>query len=212
MKENVCLQKFNLSHTYGQCLKKTHYINCEGWVIALLIFYNNQITLSNDGKVTRYPLMLFLGKIACEDIYLDVWATSCWAFFLFFLHHMHFIKEGLNCFTNVWKSSFNPWRTQVSSFDPKPTFEYLLFHLDYKTILLHFNLFQLWSIDVFLIVHSLMVWHWQIPMVKKVGIPIAMCLHMWSSRRVQSHSHLWHQQMPNAMQFVFMPKRFVEGC
>jgi hypothetical protein len=116
------------------------HINCEGEVIAPLIFYNNQTTLSSNGKVTRYPLMLSLGKIACEDIYLDAWATSCLAFFLFFLHHMHFTKEGLNCSTNTWKSSFNPSRTQVLGFDPKPTFEYFIVSLGLQNYIIAFQL------------------------------------------------------------------------
>ncbi len=115
------------------------HINCKGGVIAPLIFYNNQTTLSNDGKVTKCLLMLSLGKISCEDIYLDARATSCWAFFLFFLHHMHIIKEGLNCSTNAWKSSLNPSRTQVSSFDPKPTFEYFIVSLGLQNYIIAFQ-------------------------------------------------------------------------
>lgn len=185
-------------HLNNVNLEMHKYINYEGGVIAPLIFYNNQITLSSDGKVTSYPLMLFLSKIACEDIYLDVWATSRWAFFLFFLHHMHFIKEGLNCSTNVWKSSFNPWRTQVSGFDPKPTFEYFIVSLGLQNYIIAFQFILIMINRCVFYCPFFSGLALTIPMVKKVGVPIAMCLHMWSSRRVQSHSHLWHQQMPNA--------------
>jgi hypothetical protein len=42
------------------------YINCLKGVITPLILYSNVTFLSNNGKVTRYPLVLSLGNIACE--------------------------------------------------------------------------------------------------------------------------------------------------
>ncbi len=43
------------------------YIDCHGGVIAPLIFYNVvSSSLSNNGKVTSYLLVLSLGNIACE--------------------------------------------------------------------------------------------------------------------------------------------------
>jgi hypothetical protein len=43
------------------------YIDCHGGVIAPLIFYNDvDSSLSNNGKVNGYFLVLSLGNIACE--------------------------------------------------------------------------------------------------------------------------------------------------
>jgi hypothetical protein len=44
---------------------------CPRVVVVPLIFYNNQTSLSNDEKVTRYPLMMSIANIACENWYLD---------------------------------------------------------------------------------------------------------------------------------------------
>jgi hypothetical protein len=43
------------------------YIDCYGGVIGPLIFYNDvNSSLSNNGKVSGYLLVLSLGNIACE--------------------------------------------------------------------------------------------------------------------------------------------------
>jgi len=44
---------------------------CQGVVVAPLIFYNDQTSLSNDGKMTRYPLVMCIANIACENWYLN---------------------------------------------------------------------------------------------------------------------------------------------
>ncbi len=44
---------------------------CLGVVVVPLIFYSNQTSLSNDEKVTRYPLMMSIANIACENWYFD---------------------------------------------------------------------------------------------------------------------------------------------
>ncbi len=44
---------------------------CPRAVIAPLIFYNNQTSLSNDGRVTGYPLAMSIANITCENQYLD---------------------------------------------------------------------------------------------------------------------------------------------
>jgi len=46
-------------------------INTEGAIIAPLIFYSNQTSLSRDGKVSGHPLVLSIGNISCESRYLD---------------------------------------------------------------------------------------------------------------------------------------------
>jgi hypothetical protein len=68
---------------------------------------------------------------------------------------MHLIKEGLNCSTNVWKSSFNPSRTQVLGFDPKPTFEYFIVSLGLQNYIIAFQSISIMINRYFLIVHSL---------------------------------------------------------
>jgi ABC-type uncharacterized transport system permease subunit len=52
---------------------------------------------------------------------------------------MHFIKEGLNCSMNAWKSSFNPSRTQVLGFDPKPIFEYFIVSFGLQNYIIAFQ-------------------------------------------------------------------------
>lgn len=47
------------------------HINCEGAVIAPLIFYSDQTTLSNNLRVVGYPIYMSIGNIACEDRNLD---------------------------------------------------------------------------------------------------------------------------------------------
>ncbi|CAM6050719.1 unnamed protein product, partial [Sphagnum compactum] len=44
---------------------------CPGAVVAQLIFYSDQTSLSNDGRVTGYPLVMSIANIACENRYLD---------------------------------------------------------------------------------------------------------------------------------------------
>ncbi len=44
---------------------------CPGAVLAPLIFYSDQTSLSNDGRVTGYPLVMSIANIACENRYLD---------------------------------------------------------------------------------------------------------------------------------------------
>jgi len=46
-------------------------MQCLGVVIAPLIFYCKQTSLSHDGRVTKYPLVMFIANIACESWYLD---------------------------------------------------------------------------------------------------------------------------------------------
>jgi hypothetical protein len=36
-------------------------------VVAPLIFFSDQTSLSNNGRVIGYPLMMSIGNIACED-------------------------------------------------------------------------------------------------------------------------------------------------
>jgi hypothetical protein len=45
---------------------KQGYIGCLGGVIAPLILYTDQTSLSNNGRVSGYPLVLSLGNIVCE--------------------------------------------------------------------------------------------------------------------------------------------------
>ena len=40
-------------------------------MIAPLIFYSDQTSLSKDGKVNGHPLVLSIGNISCENRYLD---------------------------------------------------------------------------------------------------------------------------------------------
>jgi hypothetical protein len=42
------------------------YIDCFGGIIAPSIFYSDVTSLSNNGKVTGYPLVLSLGNVTCE--------------------------------------------------------------------------------------------------------------------------------------------------
>jgi hypothetical protein len=44
---------------------------CPGAVVTPLIFYNDQTSLSNDGRVTGYPLVMSITNITCENQYLD---------------------------------------------------------------------------------------------------------------------------------------------
>jgi hypothetical protein len=44
---------------------------CPGVVVAPLTFYNDQTSLSNDGRMTGYPLVTSIINISCENWYLD---------------------------------------------------------------------------------------------------------------------------------------------
>jgi hypothetical protein len=44
---------------------------CPGVVVAPLIFYSDQTSLSNDGRMTGYPLVMSIANIACENRHLD---------------------------------------------------------------------------------------------------------------------------------------------
>jgi hypothetical protein len=44
---------------------------CPGAVVAPLIFYNDQTSLSNDGRMIGYPLVMSIANITCENQYLD---------------------------------------------------------------------------------------------------------------------------------------------
>jgi hypothetical protein len=46
-------------------------INYKGPVIAPLIFYSDQIALSNNAKVVGYSIYMSIDNIACEDRNLD---------------------------------------------------------------------------------------------------------------------------------------------
>jgi hypothetical protein len=47
------------------------HVNSEGAVIAPLILYSDHTSLSKDGKVSGHPLVLNIGNISFENIYLD---------------------------------------------------------------------------------------------------------------------------------------------
>jgi hypothetical protein len=44
---------------------------CLGVIVVPLILYNDQTFLSNDRRVTWYPLGMSIANIACENQYLD---------------------------------------------------------------------------------------------------------------------------------------------
>lgn len=53
------------SGNWWRCMQ--NHIACPGAIIAPLIFYSDQTSLSNNGRVSGYPLVLSLGNIACEQ-------------------------------------------------------------------------------------------------------------------------------------------------
>jgi hypothetical protein len=136
-------------------------INCKGRSIAPLIFYGVQTTLWNEGKVIGYSLMLSRGNIACEDSYLNEGHLLLCILFVVY-NVMHLIKESSKCSMNVWRLSFSPLRTWVSSFSFQ-TFFWVFVQFTWIHELLFLvnvlNLFQMQSIELILIIKFLMVWH-----------------------------------------------------
>jgi hypothetical protein len=63
---NIAEPSYSIPSTCNWWKFMQGHIACEGAVIAPLIFYSDQTSLSNNGRVSGYPLVLSLGNIACE--------------------------------------------------------------------------------------------------------------------------------------------------
>ena len=46
-------------------------LKCQGSVVAPIILYSDQTSLSNNMKVTGHPLVMSIANISCENRYLD---------------------------------------------------------------------------------------------------------------------------------------------
>ena len=42
------------------------HVGCEGSVVALLMFYSDQTSLSNNMRVSGYPVVMSIANISCE--------------------------------------------------------------------------------------------------------------------------------------------------
>jgi hypothetical protein len=74
---------------------------CPGVVVAPLIFYSDQTSLSNYGRVTRYPLVMSIANIACENQYLDEGHVLLAILPIISSTELH-MREDYKYFMNVW--------------------------------------------------------------------------------------------------------------
>ncbi len=188
---------------------------CPRVTIVPLIFYSNQTSLSNDGKVIEYPLMMSITNIGCKTWYLDEGHV------LFAIlpvisstkssheRRLQIFHECLDVNLKLLKeSNFKG----LSLIDPRGD-EHWVFPLLYAYVCDHFEgckMCCLSSCHKCKYIQILSLWKLEL---EKIGFSFShlMTYDLYVVCGLVGYMYLWHKSMSTSIQFVHVSKTILKG-